>query len=88
MSNFITSAPPVHRVTEGELTQIVQYFEHLEAQKKNLADEQKELLAQAKGRGYNVKIIRKIIARRKRDREDVAEEDAVVEMYEEALGMM
>ena len=43
--------------------------------------------AEAKGRGYDVKVLRKIIALRKRDENDIAEEEAVLEMYKEALGM-
>jgi uncharacterized protein (UPF0335 family) len=47
----------------------------------------KEVMAEAKGRGYDVKILRKVIALRKRDKDDVAEEEAVLEMYKAALGM-
>ena len=50
-------------------------------------DHQKEVMAEAKGRGYDVKVMRKIIALRKRDQNDIAEEEAVLEMYKEALGM-
>ena len=61
--------------------------ESLEAQKKDLADEMKEVMAEAKGRGYDVKILKKIIAIRKRDKDDIAEEEAILELYKEALGM-
>ena len=44
-------------------------------------------MAEAKGRGYDTAAIRKIIAIRKRDKDDVAEEEAVIEMYKEALGI-
>ncbi|MGY8790969.1 MAG: DUF2312 domain-containing protein [Pseudomonadales bacterium] len=44
-------------------------------------------MAEAKGRGYDTKVIRKVIALRKRDQNDIAEEEAVLEMYKEALGM-
>jgi uncharacterized protein (UPF0335 family) len=47
----------------------------------------KEVMAEAKGRGYDVKILRKVIALRKRDKDDIAEEEAVLEMYKAALGM-
>ena len=44
-------------------------------------------MAEAKGRGYDTKVMRKIVALRKRDDNDIAEEEAVLEMYKEALGM-
>ena len=44
-------------------------------------------MAEAKGRGYDTAVMRKIIAMRKRDKDDLAEEEAVVEMYKSALGM-
>ena len=46
-----------------------------------------EKLAEAKARGYDTKVMRKVIALRKRDADDIAEEEAVLEMYKEALGM-
>ena len=44
-------------------------------------------MAEAKGRGYDTKVLRKVIALRKRDRDDIAEEEAVLDMYKEAMGM-
>ena len=76
-----------YSVTAGELRQFIERFERLEAEKKDIADAQKEVMAEAKGRGYDVKVMRKIIAERKRNRDDVAEEQAVLEMYRQALGM-
>ena len=76
-----------YSVTAAELRQYIEQFEQLEAEKKDLAERQKELMADAKGRGYDTKVIRKIIALRKRDKDDIAEEEAVLEMYKAALGM-
>ncbi|MCA1336850.1 DUF2312 domain-containing protein [Pseudooceanicola marinus] len=76
-----------YRVTAGELRQFIERFERLDAEKKDLADQQKEVMAEAKGRGYDVKVLRKLIALRKREPDDIAEEEAVLEMYKEALGM-
>ncbi len=70
-----------------EIRQFIERYESLEAQKKDLADEMKEVMAEAKGRGYDVKILKKIIAIRKRDKDDIAEEEAILELYKEALGM-
>ena len=76
-----------YRVTADELRQFIERFERLEAEKKDIAEQQKEVMAEAKGRGYDTKVIRKVIALRKRDSADIAEEEAVLDMYKEALGM-
>ncbi|SIT82665.1 DUF2312 domain-containing protein [Pontibaca methylaminivorans] len=76
-----------YSVTAEELRQFVERIESLEAEKKDIADQQKEVMAEAKGRGYDTKVLRKIIALRKRDKDDIAEEEAILEMYKEALGM-
>jgi uncharacterized protein (UPF0335 family) len=76
-----------YRVTADELRQFIERIERLDAEKKDLAEQQKEVMAEAKGRGYDTKVMRKVIALRKRDKDDIAEEEAVLEMYKEALGM-
>ena len=75
-------------VTAKELRQFVERYEHLEAEKKEIADQQKEVMAEAKGRGYDTAALRKIIAFRKRKPDDIAEEEAVLEVYKAALGMV
>ncbi len=74
-------------VAGQELRQFIERFERLEAEKKDIADAQKEVMAEAKGRGYDTKVLRKVIAIRKRDANDLAEEEAVLDMYKSALGM-
>jgi uncharacterized protein (UPF0335 family) len=76
-----------YRVTADELRQFIERYERLEAEKKDIADQQKEVMAEAKGRGYDTKVIRKVIALRKKSSDEIAEEEAVLEMYKEALGM-
>lgn len=76
-----------YRVAADELRKFIERYERLEAEKKDAADGQKEVMAEAKGRGYDPKVIRIIIARRKRDLSELAEEEAVLEMYQQALGM-
>lgn len=76
-----------YRVTASELRQFVERAERLDAEKADIADQRKEVMAEAKARGYDTKVINKIIAQRKRDADDIAEEEAVLEMYKEALGM-
>ncbi|MGR3379283.1 DUF2312 domain-containing protein [Salipiger abyssi] len=74
-------------VAAGELRSFIERYERLEMEKKEIADQQKEVMAEAKGRGYDTKVMRKVIALRKRDKDDIAEEEAVLEMYKAALGM-
>jgi uncharacterized protein (UPF0335 family) len=76
-----------YRVTADELRQFIERFENLEIEKRNIADQQKEVMAEAKGRGYDTKILRKLVVLRKRDVQDIAEEEAVLDMYKSALGM-
>jgi len=76
-----------YRVTADELRQFIERIERLDAEKKDIGDQQKEVMAEAKGRGYDVKVIRKLIMLRRRDQGEVAEEEAVLELYKEALGM-
>ncbi|MBW7921704.1 MAG: DUF2312 domain-containing protein [Rubellimicrobium sp.] len=71
-----------------ELRAFIERYESLELEKKEATDAMKEVMAEAKGRGFDVKALRKIIALRKRDRDDVAEEEAILEMYKAALGML
>ena len=76
-----------YNVTADELRQFIERFEQLEAEKKDVAEQQKELMAEAKGRGYDTKVMKKVVALRKRKPGDIAEEEAVLEMYKQALGM-
>jgi uncharacterized protein (UPF0335 family) len=83
MSDVLESAT----VTADELRQFIERYEQLEAEKKDVAENQKELMAEAKGRGYDTKILRKIVALRKRTADDIAEEESILELYKSALGM-
>ena len=76
-----------YRVAADELRQFVERFENLEIEKRNIADQQKEVMAEAKSRGYDTKIMRKLVVLRKRDLQDLAEEEAILSMHKSALGM-
>lgn len=76
-----------YNVTADELRQFIERAEQLAAEKKDIAEQEKELFAEAKGRGYDTKVMRKVIALRKRKPDEIAEEEAVLEMYKAALGM-
>ena len=74
-------------VTEEELRQFIERAEQLAAEKKDIAEQERELFAEAKGRGYDVKIMKRVIALRKKKPDEIAEEEAVLEMYRAALGL-
>lgn len=74
-------------VTAGELRQFIEQYEQLDAEKKDVSERQKELMSEAKACGFDTNVMRKVIALRKRDKNDVAEEEAILEMYKAALGM-
>ena len=76
-----------YRVTSDELRQFIERIERLDSEKKDLMEQQKEVMAEAKGRGYDTKIMRRLIGMRRRDQADVAEEEAILDMYRQALDM-
>jgi uncharacterized protein (UPF0335 family) len=83
----MTDTNDAYNVTADELRQFIERYEQLEAEKKDVTENQKEVMAEAKGRGYDTKVMKKVIALRKRSSDDIAEEEAVLEMYKSALGM-
>ena len=74
-------------IAADELRHFIERFEQLESEKKDVAEQQKELMAEAKGRGYDTVVMRKVIAHRKRSPDDIAEEESILELYKAALGM-
>jgi uncharacterized protein (UPF0335 family) len=74
-------------VNGAEIRQFVEQHERLEAEKKDIAEAQKEVMAEAKGRGYDVKVLRSVIALRKLSPDDRDEAEAILDMYKTALGM-
>jgi uncharacterized protein (UPF0335 family) len=72
-------------ITSAELKQFVERAEQLALEKREVADQEKELFAEMKGRGFDVKIVKAIMKERKRNPDDIAEEEAIKEMYRAAL---
>lgn len=69
------------------LKSFTERWERLEADKQAVVEDQKELMAEAKAEGFDTKIMRKVFALRKRKPDEVAEEEAILELYLAALGM-
>nr|WP_271179338.1 DUF2312 domain-containing protein [Paracoccus kondratievae] len=84
----MTMTDNAYGIAAGELRQFIEQYEQLEAEKNDLAEQQKELMTEAKARGYETKAMRRLIALRKRDPDDIAEEEALLELYKAALGMV
>ncbi len=77
-----------YAVAADELRQFVEQIEQLEAEKKDISEQIKEVYAESKSRGYDVKALRSIISLRKRDKDDIAEQEAILDLYKQALGMI
>ena len=75
------------QVSAGQLRAIVERIERLEEEKKEVADQIKEVYAEAKAHGFDTKILRKVVSLRKKDAEERQTEEAVLEAYLRALGM-
>lgn len=70
----------------GHLKAFIERIERLEEEKKAIADDIKDVYAEAKGNGYDVKIMRKIISLRKQDENKRREEEEILDLYLSALG--
>ena len=71
---------------QGRLRSIIERLERLEEDKQAVMTDMKEVFAEAKGEGYDVKILRKVIRIRKQDKAKRQEEDAILDLYLSALG--
>jgi len=74
-------------VAGDELRQFIERIERLEEEKRSLGEDIKEVYAEAKGRGYDTKTIRKLVAMRRKATEELQEEMALLKFYGSALGM-
>lgn len=77
-----------YSVAADELRQFIEQYEQLERENKDITEQQKDVMSEAKARGYDTKVMKKIIAMRKRDKNDLAEEEAIIDLYKAALGMV
>jgi uncharacterized protein (UPF0335 family) len=83
----MTEPTDAYNVTADELRQFIERIEQLDSEKADIAEQRKEVLAEAKGRGYSTPIIREIIKMRKMKPDDLAEREAVLDVYRRALDM-
>lgn len=75
-------------VAAGQLKAIIERIERLEEEKKEVAEQIKEVYAEAKANGFDAKILRKVVSLRKKPTEERQEEEALLDLYLSALGML
>lgn len=82
------SAEGAANFSAGQLRALIERIERLEEEKAEIADQIKEVYAEAKANGFDTKTLRKVISLRKKDPDDRAEEEMLLDTYLSALGMM
>ncbi|HEX5455095.1 MAG TPA: GapR family DNA-binding domain-containing protein [Stellaceae bacterium] len=80
--------PDVGGVAGEQLKSLIERIERLEEEKRALGEDIKEVYAEAKGNGFDAKIIRQIIRIRRMDQDDLDEQETLLELYKRALGML
>lgn len=80
--------PDVGGIAGDRLKSFIERIERLEEEKKALAEDIKEVFAEAKGNGFDIKIMRQIIKLRKLDSNDRDEQEALLDVYMRAIGMI
>jgi uncharacterized protein (UPF0335 family) len=82
----ISSNDVITGAAQGRLRTIIERIERLEQDKAAIAEDLKEVYAEAKGEGFDVKILRKVVSLRKKDKVKLDEEQALIDLYLEAIG--
>ena len=80
--------PDVGGIAGERLRSFIERIERLEEEKRTLAEDIKEVFAEAKGNGFDTKIIREIIKIRRMDEDDLDEQETLLDIYKRALGML
>ena len=75
-------------IAADQLRAFIERIERLEEEKKVIGDDIKEVYAEAKGNGFDAKILRKVISLRKKQPHEREEEEAILDLYMQALGMI
>jgi len=78
----------VNGIVGKDLLSIIERIERIEEDRAGLSDDISTIFAEAKGRGFDVKIIRMIIRRRKREKHELDEEQTLIDIYMSAIGMV
>ena len=84
--SFDASPDVLTSTSKGRLRTIIERIERLDEDKAAVMADQKEVFAEAKGEGYDIKVLRKVVRMRKQDKAKRQEEDAITDLYMSALG--
>jgi uncharacterized protein (UPF0335 family) len=76
-----------HGVARDQLRAFIERIERLEEEKKAISDDIREIYAEAKGNGFDTKVLRQVVKIRKQDKAERAEQEAILDLYLHALGM-
>lgn len=76
-----------YQVTGDALLQYIEQYEQLDVEKKSVTERQKEVMAEAKANGFDTKAMKAIISLRAKDKDTIAEEEAILDAYKAALNM-
>ena len=79
---------PATRFAKEQLRAIIERIERLEEEKKTISEDIRDVFAEAKGNGYDVKALRTIVRMRKQDANERQEQETILETYMQALGML
>ncbi len=86
MADDASSIEVLNGTAQTQLKTIIERIERLEEDKAAIMADQKEVYAEAKGNGFDVKVIRKVVRLRKQDRAKRLEEEAILDLYLSAIG--
>ena len=87
-SAAVAKEEPATRFAKDHLKAFVERIERLEEEKKTIADDIRDVYAEAKGTGFDVKALRAVVRLRKQDADERKEQEAILETYMHALGML
>jgi uncharacterized protein (UPF0335 family) len=86
MADDSSNIDVLNATAQQQLKSIIDRIENLETEKAEVTEQIKEVFAEAKGNGYDVKTLRKVVRLRKQDRAKRQEEEALLDLYLSALG--
>lgn len=86
MSDDSAHGDILNQAAQGQLKSVIERIERLEQEKAELAEQIKEVFAEAKGNGFDVKVLRKVVRIRKQDRAKRLEEESILDLYLSAIG--
>jgi uncharacterized protein (UPF0335 family) len=88
MATAAVQEEPATRFAKDQLKSIIERIERLEEEKKAISDDIRDVYAESKGNGYDVKALRMIVRLRKQDPQERQEQETILETYMQALGML